>query len=196
MAVRSAVGMFPKINNVSNHLLLCLCLRIGFDDRPSFRRKLQNNQNTASYNRFRRLAWAFVRQWLATNSCRSQSQQFNQARLLQGNWHGQFHSFGIKEHKFVQSQTNFPHLNMVVYLQLLDFFLYLQDGIVNNPEFRRVPLGASHAFGTARDFAKLYGVLSSGGKYNSRLVCIDGNQLEIWHKTMLIHRGTFGGKVG
>ena len=57
-------------------------------------------------------------------------------------------------------------------LYFLDLVLCLQDGLVNNPEFRRIPLGASHAFGTARDFAKLYGVLSSGGKYNSRLVCI------------------------
>ncbi len=37
---------------------------------------------------------------------------------------------------------------------------------------RRVPFASANGFGTARDVAKLYGVLSAGGTYNSKCVLV------------------------
>ena len=34
---------------------------------------------------------------------------------------------------------------------------------MNNPEFRKYPIGSSHGFATARSLAKVYGILANGG---------------------------------
>ena len=39
---------------------------------------------------------------------------------------------------------------------------------INNPYVRQVPCGSYSGYGTARDLAKLMGILANGGSYNEK----------------------------
>ena len=41
---------------------------------------------------------------------------------------------------------------------------------MNKPDWRAIPCGSSHGFGTAESLAKLHGILANGGVFNGKQV--------------------------
>ena len=72
----------------------------------------------------------------------------------------------------------------------------------NNPYVRQVPCGSFSGYGTARDLAKLYGILANGGTYKGKSylspettrllteVLADGTEYVMGMKDFPMSRGT------
>ena len=43
---------------------------------------------------------------------------------------------------------------------------------LNDPEYREIPCGASHGFGTARGLGKLMGILANGGVWEEKTASV------------------------